>query len=108
MFSVPAFMKGWAATHKILKGSVPRFSSPALHVYAKKGGYEQALKDFRALKPKNVKTDVRVNGNTVILFFKSYAIITKTRLYNFEPPENPLLYGKTGVYRGIHYVFLFC
>ena len=27
-----------------------------------------------------------------------------TRLYNFDPPQTPLLYSKTGVYRGIHYI----
>ena len=33
--------------------------------------------------------------------------ITKTCLYNSEPPLTPLLFSKTGVYRGIHYFFLF-
>ena len=34
--------------------------------------------------------------------------ITKTYLYNFDPPTplTLLLYSKTGVYRGIHYFFL--
>ena len=34
--------------------------------------------------------------------------ITKTCLYNFDPPWTPLLYSKTGVYRGIHYFSYFC
>ena len=34
---------------------------------------------------------------------------TKTRLYNFDPPppQTPLLYSKTGVYRDIHYLSYF-
>ena len=31
--------------------------------------------------------------------------ITKTRLYNIDRPQTPLLYSKTGVYRGIHFFF---
>ena len=33
--------------------------------------------------------------------------IKKTCLYNFDPLK-PLLYNKTGVYRGIHYFSYFC
>ena len=33
--------------------------------------------------------------------------IMKTCLYNFDPLKTSLLYSKTGVYRGIHYFFLF-
>ena len=32
--------------------------------------------------------------------------ITKTCLYNFDPPQTPLLYSKTGVYRGINYFLI--
>ena len=31
---------------------------------------------------------------------------TTPRLYNTDPHKPPLLYSKTGVYRGIHYFFL--
>ena len=34
-------------------------------------------------------------------------LITKTYLYNFLPPNTPLLYSKTGVYRDIHYFSFF-
>ena len=34
-------------------------------------------------------------------------VITKTYLYNFDPLK-PLLYSKTGVYRGIHSFSYFC
>ena len=37
----------------------------------------------------------------------SMNVITKTYLYNFDPLKTPLLYSKTGVYRGIHNFFLF-
>ena len=42
--------------------------------------------------------------------FKSPNIvdITKTRLYNFDPPQTPFLYSKTGIDRGIHYFSYFC
>ena len=44
-----------------------------------------------------------------IIFFQSKRLfITKTSLYNFDPPFIPLLYYKTGVYRGIHYFSYFC
>ena len=34
--------------------------------------------------------------------------ITKTYLYNFDSLKTPLLYSKTGVYRGIQYFSYFC
>ena len=34
--------------------------------------------------------------------------ITKTCLYNFDPSKPPLLYSKTGVYKGIYYLSYFC
>ena len=39
------------------------------------------------------------------VFYVKCHVITKTYLYNFDPLK--LLYIKTGVYRGIHYFFLF-
>ena len=36
----------------------------------------------------------------------THYIITETYLYKFDPLKTPLLYSKTGVYRGIHF-FLF-
>ena len=35
-------------------------------------------------------------------------IIRKTCLYNINPFKTPLLYSKTGVYRGIYYFSYFC
>ena len=43
------------------------------------------------------KREYGINGN-----------IMKLRLYSFDPPLTPLLYGKTGVYRGTHYFSYFC
>ena len=40
--------------------------------------------------------------------FQRVPCITKTSLYNFDPPLTPLLYSKTGVYRGILYFSYFC
>ena len=34
--------------------------------------------------------------------------LTKTCLYNFDPAETPLLYSKTGFYRGILFFSYFC
>ena len=39
----------------------------------------------------------------IVLFSGSWLTITKACLYNFDPLKHPLLYSKTGVYRGIHY-----
>ena len=37
----------------------------------------------------------------------SILFIMKTYLYKFDPTQIPLLYSKTGVYRGIHYFSYF-
>ena len=41
----------------------------------------------------------RANLSAFRTFVRFVLVITKTRLYNFDP----LLYSKTGVYRGMHY-----
>ena len=40
-----------------------------------------------------------------MLLLTCSSLISKTRLYNFDP-LNPLLYSKTWVYRGIYYFFI--
>ena len=40
-------------------------------------------------------------------YIASISSITKTYLYNFDPLKNPLSCSKTGIYRGIHYFYLF-
>ena len=52
---------GIKGTRKILEGAISKYHSLSYHEYAKLGGYDAALRDFRALKPKNVKTEVHDN-----------------------------------------------
>ena len=54
-------IEGIRGTRNVLKGAVSKYHSPTYHEYVKTGGFEVALKDFRALKPRNVKTDVHDN-----------------------------------------------
>ena len=53
------------------------------------------------------KTLHRHNNVGLMVFINNSVFITKTCLYNFDPALTPLLYSKTRVYRGIHYVFFF-
>ena len=60
----------------------------------------------------NVDPDVavlicRARSNDFTLL-TTYVIITKTRLYNFDPLKPHFYIVKLGVYRGVHYFPYFC
>ena len=46
------------------------------------------------------------NDYSETLLVKRQYLITKTRLYNFDPLKPHFYICKTGVYKGIHYLFL--
>ena len=49
----------------------------------------------------------KLNQELILAIAQTAKRITKTCLYNFDH-ETPLLYSKTGFYRGLHYFSYFC